>query len=212
MSASKPVQKRSKKTMEDILSAAEKLLESKEFDDISVAEIIARAGCTTGSFYARFEGKDALLPSLYERYNHSLADAFASVSAGGDALTLADQVRRPIAVITEIFVQRPNLMRAVVHYARKQKIGDAPADQQQRRALASRIVETFEPFHDDISHPHPARALELGLFTAIASLREYFLFPSAPNAAALGLDADQFREEVAAMVFAYLQYSEGNKK
>ena len=57
-------QARSRRTAERIVSAALELLGSKAFEEMSVAEIAARAGVSVGGFYARFPGKDALLDYL----------------------------------------------------------------------------------------------------------------------------------------------------
>jgi AcrR family transcriptional regulator len=63
-----PKQLRSQQTLERILLAAEELLREKCFDDVSVAEIVARAHSSSGSFYARFPDKRALLHALHERF------------------------------------------------------------------------------------------------------------------------------------------------
>ncbi len=63
-----PKQRQSQQTRERILPAAEELLRDKCFDDISVAEVVARAQSSSGSFYARFPDKRALLYALPERF------------------------------------------------------------------------------------------------------------------------------------------------
>ena len=60
-----PLQDRSRRTFEAILDATETLLARRPFEEISIAEIVLKAGSSTGSFYARFPAKDALLPALY---------------------------------------------------------------------------------------------------------------------------------------------------
>ena len=72
MAMNAPRQDRSRATLAAIVQAAETLLDERPFQDVSVADIIARAGCTTGSFYARFASKDALIPYLYEKYDEAL--------------------------------------------------------------------------------------------------------------------------------------------
>ena len=74
-----PVQDRSRRTLAALLDATESLLEERRFEQISVAEIILKAGVSTGSFYARFSGKDALLPALYARYHADLPERLAQV-------------------------------------------------------------------------------------------------------------------------------------
>lgn len=74
-------QARSRATEERILDAAERMLADRSFDDLAVMEIAREAGISVGGFYSRFEGKDALLTVLHDRYEERrtrrLAAAFA---------------------------------------------------------------------------------------------------------------------------------------
>src|SRR5579871_3811602 len=65
-------QARSSRTLERILRATRDLLHEKEFEEITVAEIVQRAQSSCGAFYARFPSKEALLPALYDAYTRSL--------------------------------------------------------------------------------------------------------------------------------------------
>src|SRR5271165_3271865 len=65
-------QARSRKTLDRFLQATRDILYEKEFADITVAEIVQRAGSSCGAFYARFPSKEALLPALYDAYSRSL--------------------------------------------------------------------------------------------------------------------------------------------
>src|SRR5438045_4033157 len=67
-----PVQQRGRETMERFPRAAEELLQDRPFEEISVQDIARRAKRPIGSFYARFRGKDALIPFLYQRYHDGL--------------------------------------------------------------------------------------------------------------------------------------------
>ena len=62
------VQARSRATGERILEATEQLLETRSFEDLSIATIAAAIGMSVGGVYARFESKDALLRALHARY------------------------------------------------------------------------------------------------------------------------------------------------
>lgn len=76
-------QERSARTLRHILNAAMRLLNERNFDDITIVEICDDAGCTPPSFYQRFKDKEALLHALHERYtNDNLA-----LLRGGLALT-----------------------------------------------------------------------------------------------------------------------------
>lgn len=62
-----PKQSRSQRTLDSLLDAAQHLLESRPFHALKVSEVVARAGSSSGSFYARFSDKRALLHALHER-------------------------------------------------------------------------------------------------------------------------------------------------
>lgn len=61
-----PRQARSQETLERFLDATGELLDERPFEEITVADIVRRAGRTVGSFYARFDDKYAVLYELVE--------------------------------------------------------------------------------------------------------------------------------------------------
>ena len=67
-----PLQERSRETADRFAAAAEDLLRDRSFEEISIQDIVRRAGRPTGSFYARFASKEALLPFIYLRYHEDL--------------------------------------------------------------------------------------------------------------------------------------------
>lgn len=58
-----------------LLDAAEALFGERSYTDVTVAEICRRAGMATGSFYNRFESKQALFITLVRRINRDVRDA-----------------------------------------------------------------------------------------------------------------------------------------
>ncbi len=61
-------QKRSQKTYDALIATSFKLLEQREFDEISVAELAQKAeGYSVGAFYARFHSKDELFDAPRSR-------------------------------------------------------------------------------------------------------------------------------------------------
>lgn len=65
---SPPQQQRSRKTLNAISDATKELLKSHTFAELTIDQIIKEAGSSTGSFYARFKGKRALLHHLHEAF------------------------------------------------------------------------------------------------------------------------------------------------
>ena len=62
-----PKQSRSKRTLERIVAASLELLEAEGLTGLTVHKVVAKAGSSVGSFYARFDGKEDLLDYLGER-------------------------------------------------------------------------------------------------------------------------------------------------
>ncbi len=63
-----PRQDRSVKTQQALLDALDRLLQTCSFEELTVAQIAAEAGLTTGAIYRRFKDKRALLEASFERF------------------------------------------------------------------------------------------------------------------------------------------------
>lgn len=61
-------QKRGQVTYDALIETAFALLEDKDFDEISIAELAQRAGYSVGAFYARFRSKDELFDAMLKRH------------------------------------------------------------------------------------------------------------------------------------------------
>jgi AcrR family transcriptional regulator len=79
-----PSQDRSRRTAERFVEAAFKLLESKTFEDLSVADLGREAGRSVGAFYQRFGSKDdffvVLLVTYFETREADFAQLIASAT------------------------------------------------------------------------------------------------------------------------------------
>jgi AcrR family transcriptional regulator len=69
-----PQQDRSRDTYVRILDATECLLEDREFDAVRIEQVLSEARVSAGSFYSRFEGKEALLQALLSRYTEGVVE------------------------------------------------------------------------------------------------------------------------------------------
>lgn len=87
-----PSQDRSRKTAERFLSAAFKLLESKTFDELSVADLAREAGRSVGAFYQRFGSKDDFLVVLLVTYFETRETSFEEILAAAKDESLIEQV------------------------------------------------------------------------------------------------------------------------
>src|SRR6185503_14384740 len=115
-----PAQQRSRDTMDRFAEAAEELLRTKPFEEISVQDIVRAAKRPIGSFYARFGSKEALLPFLYERYHEGLEPLFVARLARVDweALDFEATIERAVDFMIARYDERRWLVRALVLFAR----------------------------------------------------------------------------------------------
>ena len=110
-----PVQTRSRKTMEALLDAAERLLEGRPFAGISVQAIAEAADRSVGAFYGRFDGKPDLLRALYARqvrtHTATLAHFGPETWSG---VPLREIMAAYCAFLVEDYRKRAGLRRAFV--------------------------------------------------------------------------------------------------
>ena len=201
-----PLQDRSRRTLEKIGRAVEELLATRSFDDISVSDIVARARCSIGSFYARFKSKDDLLPYLYQRYDADLRPRMQARMASVPWPQLS--FRETVALIADgtvdMYVERRHLLRAVALLARTKPAAIGPEIRGTRGATTDLPAKLLARFESEIRHEDPLEAARVGFFMLTAVAREKVLFGEAPHAASTTLSTAQFKRELARMLYGYL--------
>lgn len=202
-----PRQERSRRTLDRILDAAERLLAERSFEEITVAEIVREADSSVGAFYARFSDKESLLPALYDlRYDPDLSDDFARglATVTREGTTLRRTARETVRQIVRLYSENRWLLRAMALHARRNP-GAIDAGQRARRnALHRSVVEPFLRHRERIAHEDPERAVEVGVFMVAAACRDRILFRESPHASSLPVDEEGLEEELVRALFAYL--------
>ncbi len=200
-----PLQDRSRETLERIVRAVEDLLTTKSFDDIRIAEIVRKAECSTGSFYARFDAKDDLLPFLYERYDADLRlRVEGHLSEGWERLTLRETVEKVVDITVKMYWERKHLLRAVALFARSQPHAVGPKARSARAAVTDVPVRLLGRFADEIAHDDPLEAARTGFFVVAAAAREKILFGDAPHASDTPLPRERLGRELSRTLYNYL--------
>lgn len=167
-------QARARQRLERLLDVAERLIAARGVDDVAVTELCAAAGCSVGSFYRRFHGKNGLVQALHERF---CAEACAT----------ADQVLKPerwlgvptVAVLTEVarflvevYRSREGLIRAFLARA----IADPEIHRRNRRMfshLSMRTRELLAAREGDFDHPDPERASRFAVHLLLGALNHF---------------------------------------
>ena len=104
-------QKRSQKTYDALISTAFKLLEQREFDEISIADLAQKAGYSVGAFYARFKSKDELFDAMLELHIENRRTTRAHQFATASDSTL---IRTVLEDTIQYYWSRRNFWRAAL--------------------------------------------------------------------------------------------------
>jgi len=202
-------QARSRLTLHRLLAAAEALLEHGGLDAATVPAIAETAGVSVGVVYRRFPGKDALLRAVYERFfsvygeqNRARLQSVALLD-----LPLHTVARAIVVGMTEGYRQRRGLLRALIRYARTHPDPEfRAAAQRMNRETLRAVVYLLIRHREQIAHPEPERAIELGLLAVAATLQiilleEETLYPIDEPA--------HLDEEMVRLFFGYLGIKAG---
>ena len=200
-----PLQARSQRTLNKIVQAVEELLEVRSFDEIAVADIIRRARCSTGSFYARCPTQDAVLPYLYARYDADLKPRVAAKLASVDwtRLSLRETVDRFVSGMVDMYVERQHLLRAVALFSRAHPGAIGDDVHRRREAVNDMPARLIGRFASEITHSDAMDAARIGFFIVAAAARDKILF-DAPHGTTTRLTNNQLKAHLARAFFAYL--------
>jgi AcrR family transcriptional regulator len=163
--------------MERFVQATRELLEERSFEDITVADIVARAGRTVGSFYARFEDKDAVLRLLLDRLDErvrGLVRAFCD-PVRWDGAPVGAFVAESVKLNVHAYRRSSPLFRAA--------LAAAATDlefRERRRATLQFSAEAQKSFlltrRDELTCADPARGSDTMFETVTATLDHELLY------------------------------------
>jgi AcrR family transcriptional regulator len=210
-SVSPPRQARSRATLERLLDAAEALIRERGLGGLSVPEVVRRAKSSTGSFYARFQDKNALLRALEERF-------FANLEALVDSLL--DEARwRDVPTPELVAVCVREMLRSVEAHAELVRAFVARSAQQpgfeaEAMRFRERVVRGFRSLllarRDEMRHPDPELAMDLALEGAFAFMQSRILSGGRPLVAGPLIDDTRLERELVRQFLAYVGIDAGN--
>jgi AcrR family transcriptional regulator len=176
-SVARPKQARSEQTLLRILDAAEALIEEKGLADASIPEIVRRARSSVGGFYARFRDKNELLRALEERFFGQLRERVDELSDPERWVGAAvpEIVRRHVQELVETFRARQALIAAFLTRAARD-----PEFMEEglrfRRDVSRRFCALLLTRREEISHPEPGTAIDLGVQLAFGLMHQMVAF------------------------------------
>jgi len=202
-------QARSRLTLHRLLSATQALLEHGDLEAATVPAIAEAAGVSVGVVYRRFPNKDALIRVVYERFfsvygeqNRVRLQTIATLDR-----PLAEVARGIIAGMTRGYREHRGLLRALTRYARTHRDPEfrEMADKMNRDAVRA-IVYLLIRHRQQIAHPEPEKAIELGLLVIAATLRTILLDEETRHGVR---EPDDLEEEMVRLFFGYLGIENG---
>lgn len=178
-SINKPQQARSQRSMTRMLDAAEALLEEKSWSELTIQDVVSRAGTSVGSFYGRFKDKDGLLHALDERFFVIMIEMIEAAVAQPDweSMTLAATLTRLAQLTVELHSQKRGLLRTLILQAR---LVNDPRFREREARLNSHIPSLLAlvlAHRDEIRHAAPETAVQFGLLQMFYTAREMLLWP-----------------------------------
>lgn len=170
-----PKQSRSRDTYEDILEAAEKLLQGQSLEGTSVREIVREAGCTEGSFYARFGTKESFIRHLEERLVEQQEEVMRTGT--GEKWNSSDpegSLRMLAEEVVDLYGRQRGVFRALIVRSRTDEALRSRLDELGQKNLQMIVQALLDSV--DVERPNPEFAVRFAVLTARATLREAVLF------------------------------------
>jgi AcrR family transcriptional regulator len=194
------LQTRSRRTLERILDATERLMAARPFRDISVAEIAREANASLSSLYSRFTDKRTLLGAVYERHASSQRERMAQIfdSKRWKGVPLASILRQTFPLIVAGYRERQGLIRAFLEQA-SVDVRFRNTWSEMGEFIEARVLQLVMPRSFEINHPHPERGLQLGMRVAFATIAHRIQMHEID-----GPQMDELTEELIRMMLRYL--------
>ncbi len=200
-----PLQPRSRVSFERIITSAHDLIAESGLEGATVQRILKRSGVGSGTFYARFDGRDALLAYLAIRFWAEAEEGWASVLsaprwAAAGPKEIVTQFTRMAVVWTRAHgsLLRAFLVHAMTHEAYDLLDQTAELD----NTVADHLTRLLLPRAEEFIHDDPEQAIRLATLQVFATLRSRFIFAwgDRPD----GIEDQQLAGELASIFLRYL--------
>ncbi|HKU96214.1 MAG TPA: TetR/AcrR family transcriptional regulator [Vineibacter sp.] len=146
-------QARSRRTRDQLLAAGYRLVEIRDFEAVSIADIAKTAGCSVGAFYFRFADKDAFFRAMIA---HRLEEARAGISQLLETPDGGDPLETLVASVAETFRRRPGFLRAALR-----KSMEDPSVWEPMRAHGHFVADRYLDRLSRDAGSRPAKAVEM---------------------------------------------------
>ena len=210
-----PKQTRSRDTQEKVLQALEEMLSERFFEQITIRDLAARTGVSSGTIYRRFKDKEALLPVLYERFDHSISEWAEEFWDDFDLDTerrLGPRIRHLVGKHVAFYTAHAPILRTVYLYMRLHGELSLKDVDEKRQSLYTQMLEpVLAALASDKRVEPSGDQVKLFLLLLLSSVNERILFADLKPARALQIDDEAFATELTAALQAYLSTGHGEE-
>lgn len=192
------LQARSRATQARFMDAANRLLEHRAWDAISVEAIVEEADLSIGAFYKRFRAKDDVLAAYVEQgLEEGRAQAVKLLAIQGG---LSQRVRSLVEMLALGWSLRANVVRAAKALRSETHIQALRAES---AATLSRITNWLLERRAEFRHPNPETAIAMAFHLPLGALQAALMDRQHPPEAREALIA-----EATNMLIAYFGCSD----
>ena len=203
-----PKQTRSQNTQERVLRALEEMLSERFFEQITIRDLAARTGVASGTIYRRFKDKEALLPVLYERFDHTMSEWAEGFWDDFDLDTerrLEPRMRHLVGKHVVFYRAHAPILRTVYLYMRLHGELSLEDIDEKRKSSYLHILEPVLAALVSEEQVKPGTdQVKLFLLLLLTSVNERILFGDLKPARTLQMDDETFVTELTAALQTYL--------
>lgn len=209
-SAPQPQQARSRHSLAAIVRATKAVLAEKGHEGLTIPEVVARAECSVGCLYGRFENKEALLSYVSQQF---FAEAEAGWQQfldptrweGASALQIIQEMVRSAVACTRA---DEALLRAFTLYWQTTELNAATREAATRhyQRLFMGLADLLLARRQEVIHPQPDLAIKLAVEWMDAVITERLLLKTSRLSQVAVTDEELVRELTRALA-SYLGIS-----
>lgn len=170
-----PRQERSRVTVERIVRATQELLTERGSDAVTVQQIVARADSSVGSFYARFDDRDAAVRYAEQRFWDDIEyrwDAYLAAARWNEKSVLEIVARLIRDLVRAMRADRAGLRAFLVQALAHPESGLAERTAALDRRIARGVADLLRATDATIAEDHPAWMLETGFVCVLGAIRD----------------------------------------
>jgi AcrR family transcriptional regulator len=195
------------KTRQRLIDAVLELLDGQTFDDIRIVDITRQAGTATGSFHYHFEDKEELFAAMVQRMAAERLSAAEMVMGEREweGASLRERVRRLWIGVLEINQKYPGYERAKILRTFQGRGGWHRGSEGEVYEKAVALLDRWLlDAPEEIPHPDPRVAVQIGLSLCLSTITEMVLFPATRRRALRALSDPELAEHLTHLLTSYL--------